>query len=110
MKVRKHGGVRNRNMKRIKEDLERKNMSMRWFWEIERERPIEWDEDREIMQKTKGRAKNNINTNPPTILEENEEKESDISTTEGPNLEGLELVQNEQSGTIKDREGIESKF
>ena len=57
------------------------------------ERIGEWDEDRRIMQMSQERKKDNINKNPPTILEEEkEEQESAISAKEVANLEYPELV------------------
>ena len=55
----------------------------------------EWDEDRQIMQKSEERRRDSISKNLPTILEESESKESALSTRDSPNLEDLDLVRDE---------------
>ena len=62
----------------LKNDLERK-ISLTAGCERLRDRLIERDGYRQIMQKPQGRKKENIDGNSPTILEEDAEKESAIS-------------------------------
>ena len=54
------------------------------------------------MQRSKERKKEDVNKNPPTASEEeNEDGESALSATTDFNLEDLETVRNEQSETMK---------
>ena len=62
------------------------------------------DGDRQIMQKSQGRKKDNISKIRPSILEEgNKAKESATSANDDTSVEDLELVQGGESETSKDK-------
>ena len=70
-----------------------------------RESLSERGEDRRRMQISQGRKQDSINENAPTILEENEGRESAAPMKGGPNLDDLEVAHGEQSEDIKGRDG-----